>query len=169
MSLLDECPKHIFFFQLPTLNKYCFGVELAPAHQVIKKLRKAHLWVYTRNLAPHAAMAAECDKKKGYDVHWNSEYMYFDREINFFKKFHVKIKLWLKVIVHKIRGRNFWDRLIYLKVLLQKFTSMHWIWKQNEYKKGYRVTDFLDSVNTCVASPNNSLGNKITIVNTTLI
>ena len=64
MSLLDECPKRIFFFQLPTLNKYCFGVELAPAHQVIKKLRKAHLWVYTRNLARHAAMAAECDKKK---------------------------------------------------------------------------------------------------------
>ena len=26
-----------FFFQLPKLNKYCLGVELDPAHQVIKK------------------------------------------------------------------------------------------------------------------------------------
>ena len=25
------------FFQLPKLNKYCLGVELDPAHQVIKK------------------------------------------------------------------------------------------------------------------------------------
>ena len=54
--------QNIFFFQLPKLNKYCFGVELAPAHQVIKKLKKDHLWVYT--LYPqHAATAAECDKK----------------------------------------------------------------------------------------------------------
>ena len=27
----------IFFFQLPKLNKYCLGVELAPAQQVIQK------------------------------------------------------------------------------------------------------------------------------------
>ena len=37
----------INFFQLPKLNKYCLGVELAPAHQVIKKLKMDHLWVYT--------------------------------------------------------------------------------------------------------------------------
>ena len=36
-----------YFFQLPKLNKYCLGVELAPAHQVIKKLKMDHLWVYT--------------------------------------------------------------------------------------------------------------------------
>ena len=36
LSFLDECPKYIFF-QLPKLNKYCLGVELAPAHQVIQK------------------------------------------------------------------------------------------------------------------------------------
>ena len=36
---LDECPIYIyFFFQLPKLNEYCLGVELAPAHQVIKKV-----------------------------------------------------------------------------------------------------------------------------------
>ena len=34
------------FFQLPKLNKYCLGVELNPAHQVIKKLKMDHLWVY---------------------------------------------------------------------------------------------------------------------------
>ena len=27
------------FFQLPKLNKFCLGVELDPAHQVIKKLK----------------------------------------------------------------------------------------------------------------------------------
>ena len=37
----------MYFFQLPKLNKYCLGVELAPAHQVIKKLKMDHLWVYT--------------------------------------------------------------------------------------------------------------------------
>ena len=36
LSFLDVCPKYIFF-QLPKLNEYCWGVELAPAHQVIKK------------------------------------------------------------------------------------------------------------------------------------
>ena len=35
------------FFQLPKLNKYCLGVELDPAHQVIKELKMDHLWVYT--------------------------------------------------------------------------------------------------------------------------
>ena len=35
------------FFQLPKLNKYCLGAELAPAHQVIKKLNMDQLWVYT--------------------------------------------------------------------------------------------------------------------------
>ena len=35
------------FFQLPKLNKYCLGIELDPAHQVIKKLKMDHLWVYT--------------------------------------------------------------------------------------------------------------------------
>ena len=35
-----------FFFQLPKLNKYCLGVELALAHQVIEKLKMDHPWVY---------------------------------------------------------------------------------------------------------------------------
>ena len=37
----------IYFFQLPKLNKYCLGIEQDPAHQVIKKLKMDHLWVYT--------------------------------------------------------------------------------------------------------------------------
>ena len=57
----DECPKYIFF-HLPKLNKYCFGVELAPAHQVIKSSK----WITcgsTRYIPHHAATAAECVKK----------------------------------------------------------------------------------------------------------
>ena len=54
--------QNIYFFQLTKLNKYCFSAELAPAQQVIKKLKKDHLWVYTLYPA-HAATAAECDKK----------------------------------------------------------------------------------------------------------
>ena len=38
MTFLDDCPK--YFFQLPKLNKYCLGVEMAPAYQVIKKAEK---------------------------------------------------------------------------------------------------------------------------------
>ena len=36
-----------YFFQLPKLNKYCLGAELAPAHKVIEKFNMDHLWVYT--------------------------------------------------------------------------------------------------------------------------
>ena len=41
-SFLDVCPIYIFF-QLPKLNKCCLGVELDPAHQVVKKLKMDHL------------------------------------------------------------------------------------------------------------------------------
>ena len=52
----------ISFSQLPKLKKILFGVELALAHQVIKKLKMDHLWV--DELYPlHAATATECDKK----------------------------------------------------------------------------------------------------------
>ena len=39
--------QNIYFFQLPKLNKFCSGVELDPAHQVMKKLKTDPLWVYT--------------------------------------------------------------------------------------------------------------------------
>ena len=45
----------IYFFQLPKLNKYCLGVELALAHRVIEKLKMDHLWVHK---------LTECDKKQ---------------------------------------------------------------------------------------------------------
>ena len=35
----------ISFSQLPKLKKILFGVELALAHQVIKKLKMDHLWI----------------------------------------------------------------------------------------------------------------------------
>ena len=44
----------IYCFQLPKLNKFCFGVDLDPAHQVIKKLKTDHLWVYT--LYPNSSL-----------------------------------------------------------------------------------------------------------------
>ena len=47
MIIFFECMPKIYFFQLPKLNKFCGGVELDSAHQVIKKLKLNHLWVYT--------------------------------------------------------------------------------------------------------------------------
>ena len=41
-----------------------------------------------------------------------------DREIIIFEKFHVKIKFRSKVIVHEIRGMNFWDTLYLWNCLL---------------------------------------------------
>ena len=35
----------LYFFQLPKLNKYCLGVELALVHNVKKKLKMDHPWV----------------------------------------------------------------------------------------------------------------------------
>ena len=48
MIIFFCCIPKIYFFQLPKLNKFCLGVELDPAHQVIKKLKMDHLWVYTQ-------------------------------------------------------------------------------------------------------------------------
>ena len=62
-ALLWKGARIIIFFQPPKLNKCCLGVELDPAHQVIKKLKMDHLWVYT--LYPTSCpTATECDKKK---------------------------------------------------------------------------------------------------------
>ena len=52
-----------YFFQLPELNKYCLGAELAPAHKVIKKLNMDHLCGSTRCIPLHAETATECYKK----------------------------------------------------------------------------------------------------------
>ena len=54
--------QNICFFQLLKLNKYCLGVELDPAHQLIKKLK----WIIcgsTRCIPLHAATVTECDEK----------------------------------------------------------------------------------------------------------
>ena len=67
----------IYFFQLPKLNKFCLGVELDPAHQVIKKLKMDHLWVYT--LYPTSCRNGYrilVTEQKGHASYWNSEHMY---------------------------------------------------------------------------------------------
>ena len=58
----DECPKYIFF-QLPNLNKYCLEVEMAPAHQMTKKLKMDRICGSTRCIPLHVATATECAKK----------------------------------------------------------------------------------------------------------
>ena len=50
------------------VNKYCLGVELAPMHQVIKKL-KIIICGSTSCILHHAAMAAVCDKKQKQKEH----------------------------------------------------------------------------------------------------
>ena len=55
-------PNICIFFQLPKLNKYCLGAELAPAHKVIK----SSIWIIcgsARCIPLHAATATECYKK----------------------------------------------------------------------------------------------------------
>ena len=44
-ALLWKGARIIIFFQPPKLNKCCLGVELDPAHQVIKKHARAALEV----------------------------------------------------------------------------------------------------------------------------
>ena len=46
LSFVDECP-NFFFFSAAESEQILFGVQLAPVHQVIKKLKMDHLWVYT--------------------------------------------------------------------------------------------------------------------------
>ena len=53
-------------FQLPKLNKYCLGAELAAAQQVIKKLKMDHMWVYTQtHFMPQRPQNVIKKKKKG--------------------------------------------------------------------------------------------------------
>ena len=52
---------------MPNVNKYCLGVEIFPVHQMIKKLKMDHLWVYTLYpfLSPAATAAKYYKKTKG--------------------------------------------------------------------------------------------------------
>ena len=89
----------IYFFQLPKLNKICLGVELDPAHQVIKKLKMDPNAVF--HFMPQRLQ--DVIKKKNKQTKRACQSLKFwvhalDREINIFKKFHIKIKFWSKVI-----------------------------------------------------------------------
>ena len=52
---------------MPNVKKYCLGVEISPVHQMIKKLKMDHLWVYTLYafLSPAATAAKYYKKNKG--------------------------------------------------------------------------------------------------------
>ena len=52
----------IFFFQLPKLNKYCLGAELAAYAAGDKKAQNGSS-VSLHTIPLHAATATECDKK----------------------------------------------------------------------------------------------------------
>ena len=52
----------IFFFQLPKLNKYCLGAELAAYAAGDKKAQNGSS-VGLHTIPLHAATATECDKK----------------------------------------------------------------------------------------------------------
>ena len=54
---------NIYFFQLPNLNIYCLEVEMAPAHQVIKKLKMDRICGSSRCIPLHVTTATECAKK----------------------------------------------------------------------------------------------------------
>ena len=60
-------------FQLPKLNKFCLGVELDPAHQVIKKL-KMNLSAVSHFMPQRLQNVIK--KQKGHASHWNSGYVY---------------------------------------------------------------------------------------------
>ena len=53
----------IFFFQLPKLNKYCLGAELAAYAAGDKKAQNGSS-VGLHTIPLHAATATECDEKK---------------------------------------------------------------------------------------------------------
>ena len=65
----------MYFFQLPKPNKFCLGVELDPAHQVIKKL-KVDPNAVSHFMPQRLQNVKKTKNKKGHASQWNSEYMY---------------------------------------------------------------------------------------------
>ena len=107
--------QNIFFLQLPKLNKYCLGVELAAAHQEIKKAQNGSsvgLHAVSHSMPRRLKNVIKKTKRSCQLLKFCIQVP--DREINIYK-FHVKIKFWSKVIVHEIRGTNFWDTLYIVK------------------------------------------------------
>ena len=67
----------IFFFQLPKLNKFCLGVELDPAHQVIKNAQNgSFVGQHAESHVMPQRLQNVINKQKGHAGYWNSEYMY---------------------------------------------------------------------------------------------
>ena len=61
-SYVNSQNLYYFFSASYSLKKYCFGVEVAPAYQVIKRIKMDHL--FTRCIPLHAATTTEFDKNK---------------------------------------------------------------------------------------------------------
>ena len=67
----------LYFFQLPKINKYCLGVELALVHNVKKKAQNGSS-VDRQAVSHHMPQRPQnvIKKQKGHASYWNSEYMY---------------------------------------------------------------------------------------------
>ena len=92
----------INFFQLPKLNKYCLGVELAPAHQVIKKAQNGSsvgLHVVS-HFMPQRLPNVIKKKPKGHASYWNFEYIYSIRNK------HLEISCKIKVLIKSYSACN---------------------------------------------------------------
>ena len=109
------------------------GVELDPAHQVIKKLKMDPNAV--SHFMPQKKTKRACQSLKFW-IH------VLDREINIFKKFHVKIKFWSKVIEHEIRGTNFWDTL-YGGVYSHNYNKLNNLRRfRRQYQESLKIAEY---------------------------
>ena len=101
--LLDECPKNIFF-ELP--GSCAPGDKKAQSGSSVGLHALSHFMQQRlQNVTKKKNKAKRVCQLLKFWIH------VLDREIYIFWKFHVKIKFWSKVIVHEIRGTNFWDTL----------------------------------------------------------
>ena len=82
LSSSDECLKFIFFSSsYLNLNKYCLGVERAPANQVIKSSK----WIICEStccIPLHAATATKCDERKTKGGCWLLKFCLHTQESN---------------------------------------------------------------------------------------
>ena len=104
LSFFGSMPKifilnYIVFIFIITI--LFLGVEVAPAyHEVIKKLKMNHLWLYTLHDISHSMpqrLQNEACRLLQSWIHVP------EREINIFWKFRVKIKFWSKISAYEIR------------------------------------------------------------------
>ena len=102
LSFLDECPKYIFF-QLP--GSCAPGDKKAQSGSSVGLHAVSHfIQQRLQNVIKNKIAKRVCQLLKFW-IH------VLDREIYILWKFHVNINFWPEVVVHEIRGTNFWDTL----------------------------------------------------------